>query len=70
MEPPLRPLFSDYFKMTKVDSDCTLREFCLKHRIHTNKFNVFLEFGAVGESGDIRDVILAKKPVRSIRLFL
>ena len=57
--------------MTKVDSSCTLREFCSKHRINANKFNIFRELGAVEESGDIiRDVILAKKSVRSIHFFL
>ena len=56
--------------MTEIDGNCTLKEFCIKHRINANKFNIFLELGAVGESEDIRDVILAKKPVRSICFFL
>ena len=60
-QPSLRPVFTDHFKITKVDSRCTLKEFCKQQGIQANKFNVLLELGAAKEGDKIRDVLLADK---------
>ena len=59
-EHPLRPVLSKHFVMTKVNSDCTLEEFCKVHYVRSNKINMLLEHGSF-EDGDIRDVILVDK---------
>ena len=61
VRPPLRRLFTDRFKITKVDHDCTLKEFGNEHGILANKFNVFLELSAAKEGDIVRDVLLTDK---------
>ena len=60
-QPSPRPVFTDHFKITKVDSRCTLKEFCKQQGIPAKKVNVFLELGAAKEGDKIRDVLLADR---------
>ena len=61
---PLVQLTSNHFVISDIESDCSMKDFCIKKNLKIRNYNVFLESSSVDKSKiphGIRDVILMDK---------